>query len=132
MKSRDHVIRLKRFQVEERRRRVQQIESMIADFYRMAADLDREIASEEARSGISDPAHFAYPTYARAAATRRDNLRRSAEELKSQMEDARKHLETALDDFKKAESMDGRDKTGDRSAIMQRSEPDFSMGLTGS
>ena len=41
MKSRDHLIRLKRFQVEERRRRVVQIETMIAEFHRMAADLDR-------------------------------------------------------------------------------------------
>ena len=89
MKSRDHIVRLKRFQVEERRRRVQQIEAMIADFHRMATELDREIANEEARSGISDPNHFAYPTYARAAATRRDNLKRSAEELKAQAVDAR-------------------------------------------
>ena len=62
----------------ERRRRVAQIETMIAEFQRMSADLDREIAAEEAKAGISDPAHFAYPTYARAATQRRDNLRRSA------------------------------------------------------
>ena len=52
MKSRDHLLRLKRFQVEERRRRVVQIETMVAEFGRMAADLDREIAAEEQRSGI--------------------------------------------------------------------------------
>ena len=79
MKSRDHLIRLKRFQIEERRRRVQQIEAMISEFHRMALDLDREIAVEESRAGISDPSHFAYPTYARAAGVRRDNLRRSAD-----------------------------------------------------
>ncbi len=43
MKSRDTLLRLKRFQVEERRRRVAQIEAMIAEFSRMASDLDREI-----------------------------------------------------------------------------------------
>jgi len=67
MKSRDTLIRLKRFQAEEKRRRVRQIETMVAEFTRMAGDLDREIVSEERRSGISDPGHFAYPTYARAA-----------------------------------------------------------------
>ena len=76
MKSRETLIRLKRFQVDEKRRRVLQIEAMIAEFGRMAADLDREIAAEEHRAGISDPAHFAYPTYAKAAMQRRDNLRR--------------------------------------------------------
>ena len=78
MKSRETLIRLKRFQVDEKRRRVAQIETMIADFERMASDLDREIAAEEQKANISDPAHFAYPTYAKAAAQRRDNLRRSA------------------------------------------------------
>ncbi len=50
MKSRDSLIRLKRFQVEERRRRMAQIEAMIAEFARMSADLDREIALEEQRA----------------------------------------------------------------------------------
>lgn len=111
MKSRDHLVRSKRFLVEERRRRVAQIEMMIADFGRMSADLDREIATEEQRAGISDPGHFAYPTYARAAGVRRDNLRRSAAELKEQLDDARNHLELAIEDMKKAETMDVRDKS---------------------
>src|SRR6202035_1282428 len=89
MKSRDTLIRLKRFQVEEKRRRVRQIEMMVAEFTRMAADLDREIAAEEKRAGISDPQHFAYPTYARAAVARRDNLKSSIGELAIQIEEAK-------------------------------------------
>lgn len=127
MKSRDHVVRLKRFQVEERRRRVQQIEAMIAEFHRMATDLDREIANEETRSGISDPGHFAYPTYARAAATRRDNLKRSADELKDQVVDARTNLDTAMEDCRKAESLEGREKVTERAA--PKAVPDFPFGL---
>lgn len=110
MKSRDHLLRLKRFQVEERRRRLAQIETMVAEFSRMAADLDREIASEEQRSGIADPTHFAYPTYARAAVARRDNLKRSVDELKGQVDDARALWESAADDLKKTETLDSRDK----------------------
>ena len=110
MKSRDHLVRLKRFQVEERRRRVAQIETIIAEFNRMAADLDREIATEEQRSGITDPTHFAYPTYARAAVVRRDNLKRSADELRGQLEEARGHLEVAIEELKKTETMEIRDK----------------------
>ena len=128
MKSRDHLIRLKRFQVEERRRRVAQIEAMITDFHRMATDLDREIASEEKRSGITDPTHFAYPTYARAAAVRRDNLKASADELKGQIEEARLHLEAALEDMRKTETLEGRDKA-DRYADGARGEADgYPMG----
>ena len=115
MKSRDTLIRLKRFQVDEKRRRVAQIEAMIAEFSRMASDLDREIAAEEQRSGISDTSHFAYSTYARAARGRRDNLKQSAEELRGQLAEAKGHLAGAIDELNKAQSLDGREKT-DRSA----------------
>src|SRR4026209_809003 len=88
MKSRETLIRLKKFQVDEKRRRVAQIEGMIADFQRMSVDLEREIQSEQERAGINDPTHFAYPTYAKAAIQRRENLTRSAAELRVQPEDA--------------------------------------------
>src|SRR5258708_6559884 len=74
MKSRDTLIRLIKFQVDERRRKVAQIEVMIAEFERMAGDLEREIKTEQERAGIHDPAHFAYPTYAKAAMSRRGLL----------------------------------------------------------
>src|SRR5674536_16400 len=67
MKSRETLIRLKKFQVDEKRRRVAQIEGMIADFLRMSVDLEREIHTEQERAGINDTTHFAYPTYAKAA-----------------------------------------------------------------
>ncbi len=88
MKTRDTLIRLKKFQVDEKRRRVAQIEGMIADFQRMAAELEREIQHEQERAGINDPTHFAYPTYAKAAIQRRENLTRSTDELRAQLEDA--------------------------------------------
>jgi flagellar export protein FliJ len=110
MKSRDTLIRLKRFQVDEKRRRVAQIEAMIAEFSRMAGELDREIASEEQKSGINDPGHFAYSTYARAARTRRDNLQQSADELRGQADEARRQLEEAVEELAKAQSLDGREK----------------------
>jgi flagellar export protein FliJ len=114
MKSRETLIRLKKFQVDEKRRRVTQIESMIADFDRMAGDLDREIVSEQEKAGIHDPSHYAYPTYAKAAATRRDNLKRSADELKEQRNDAQAALDEAIEELKKVELLEERDQMRDR------------------
>ena len=110
MKSRDSLVRLKRFQAEEKRRRVVQIEAMVAEFSRMSGELDREIASEEQRSGISDPSHFAYPTYARSARARRDNLTQSAVELRQQLDEARAAHEEALEEVARAQSLEGREK----------------------
>lgn len=128
MKSRDTLLRLKRFQADEKRRRVTQLEMMIAEFNRMAGDLDREIAAEEQRARISDPSHFAYPTYARAARNRRDNLLSSTEELRGQLDEANSRLEEALAEVVKAESLEGRDKSGDRMPEVVRAAAD--MGAT--
>ena len=114
MKSRETLIRLKKFQVDEKRRKVAQIETMIAEFDRMAGDLDREIQTEQDRAKIHDPSHFAYPTYAKAAMGRRENLRRSAGELKAQLDDAQAALGEAFEELKKVELLDERDQARER------------------
>ena len=116
MKSRETLIRLKKFQVDEKRRKVMQIETMIAEFERMATDLDREIKVEQDRAGIHDPGHFAYPTYAKAAINRRENLKRSADELKGQYDDAKEALAEAFEELKKVELLDERDQMRERAA----------------
>jgi flagellar export protein FliJ len=110
MKSRESVIRLKKFQAEEKRRKVMQIEGMIGEFERIAGDLDREIRTEQERSGIHDPSHFAYPTYAKAATQRRENLKRSADDLKTQLDEAKEAFADALAELKKVEQLDERDQ----------------------
>ncbi len=114
MKSRETLIRLKKFQVDEKRRKVAQIETMIAEFDRMAVDLEREIRVEQDRAGIHDPGHFAYPTYAKAAISRREYLKRSADELRGQLEDAKLALGDAFDELKKVELLDERDQMRER------------------
>ncbi|MPZ56212.1 MAG: flagellar export protein FliJ [Rhizobiales bacterium] len=116
MKSRETLIRLRKFQVDEKRRKVAQIESMIAEFERMATELEREIKAEQDRAGIHNPGHFAYPTYAKAAIQRRENLVRSAEDLKVQLDDAKNALADAFEELKKVEMLDERDQMRERSA----------------
>ena len=122
MKSRETLIRLKKFQVDEKRRRVNQIEGMIADFQRMSVDLEREIQTEQERAGIHDPAHFAYPTYAKAAIVRRENLKRSADELKVQMDDAQAALGEAFEELKKVEMLDERDQQREKAEANAREQ----------
>lgn len=109
MKSRDALIRLKRFEVEERRRKVAEIESMIGEFGQMAADLDRQIAIEQERAGITDVNHYAYPTFAKAAVQRRNNLTASASDLQAKLTAAREQVEAAIEDLKKIEQLEERD-----------------------
>ena len=116
MKSRNTLIRSKRFLVDEKRRKVAQMEAMIADFQRMAADLEREIMAEQERAGIHDPSHFAYPTYAKAAMARRENLKRSIDELVAQLAAAKIELQDSAEELKRVELLDERDQSRDRTA----------------
>ena len=116
MKSRETLIRLRKFQVDENRRRTAQIEAMIAEFERMGADLDREIKTEQERVGIHDPSHFAYPTYAKAATQRRENLKHSVDDLKRQLDEAKAALGETFAELKKVELLGERDQMRERAA----------------
>lgn len=125
MKSRETLIRLKKFQVDEKRRRVAQIEGMIAEFDRIAGDLEREIKTEQDRAGIHDPGHFAYPTYAKAAMQRRENLQRSASELRTQLDEAQAVLGEAFEELKKVELLDERDQMRERAEEAAREQAEL-------
>ena len=117
MKSRETLIRMQRFLVDEKRRDVAQIETMIADFDRKRVELDQQIEAEQEQSGISDVTHFAYPTFAKAAVQRRDNLGASIDGLKVQLEDARSALADTLSDLKRLELLDEREERSRRADI---------------
>ena len=109
MKSRETLIRLRRFEVDERRQRLADIETMIHDFRQMAADLDRQILAEQERAGVSDVNHFAYPTFAKAAIQRRNNLLASVHDLEAKRDKAREDLANAFEELKKVELIEERD-----------------------
>lgn len=109
MKSRENLVRLKLFQVNEKRRQLTQLETMIAEFDRMAAELDHQVEAEEKKTGITDISHFAYSTFAKAARQRRDNLTHSKDELIGQKDAAEADLSEAEAELSKAQMLEERD-----------------------
>lgn len=99
MKSRETSFRLKSFDAEEKRKKVTDLEHMIRDFEHMAVELDRQVQSEEERTGIRDKSHFAYSTLAKSAAKRRDNLRASIHNLQISLEAAVRERDDACADL---------------------------------
>lgn len=123
MKSRENLVRLKQFQVNEKRRQLTQLDTMIAEFDRMANELDVQIVAEEKKAGITDTSHFAYPTFAKAARLRRDNLKNSQYDLMQQRKAAETLLAEAEAELSKAEMLESRDSRareaeGGRSAMI--------------
>jgi hypothetical protein len=85
--------RLRELRIDIARRQVAQIEAMIRDLDYIASTLENEIEDEQNRTGIRNPAHFAYSTYAKAAIARRDNLKRTIMGLKDKLAAAKVTLD---------------------------------------
>lgn len=109
MKTRENLVRLKQFQVNDKRRQLLQLDMMIAEFERMAGELEIQITAEEKKAGITDINHFAYPTFAKAARLRRDNLKNSQHDLLQQRTVAESLLAEAEAELSKAEALESRD-----------------------
>jgi flagellar FliJ protein len=123
MKARETALKLKRFELDEKARKVADLEQMIREFETIASDLDRQIQAEEDRTGVKDPKHFSYSTFAKSASQRRDNLRASITEL-------RQKLEAAQHDFDEAKQQLARVATDQpREIVRSRRRPDRPAGL---
>jgi len=109
MKARGNLLRLKHFQVEDKTRQLAQIDMMISEFQRMADELDGQIKFEEEKAGISDRSHFAYPTFAKAALQRRDNLMVSVRDLNEKREAAQSALDEADEELRNTQLKEARD-----------------------
>ena len=103
MRSKDTLLRLQRFRFEEKRRQLCEIELMIADFRRKQDELDQQIAIEEGKNGVTDPRHFNYSTTAKSIRARRENMARSMDDLKTQLDEAQALFEDAERELRKAE-----------------------------
>jgi F0F1-type ATP synthase membrane subunit b/b' len=75
----------------------------------MAGELEIQINAEEKKAGITDVNHFAYPTFAKAARQRRDNLKNSQHDLLQQRAAAESLLAEAEAELSKAEALESRD-----------------------
>ena len=78
-------------------------------------------SSEEKKAGITDINHFAYPTFAKAARLRRDNLQNSQQDLLQQRTMAETILTEAEAELSKAEALESRDAKGRESDTGLRS-----------
>ena len=101
MKSRKSLIQRCRFEVNERRQVVADIESMIGKCKQNVVDLEHQIEFEQERSGVDDVNHCTYPPFAKAAIQRRDNLKNSVRKLASKLEEARDNWAEAYEELKK-------------------------------
>ncbi len=103
MNRTDTLLRLKRFRVDEMKRRIAAIDAMKADLERKLADLDDNVAREKQRAGDSDIGRLAFPSFLRSIETRRENLRITLRDIEREYAAAQLDLSNAFQDLKALE-----------------------------
>ncbi|MEJ1967338.1 MAG: flagellar FliJ family protein [Rhizomicrobium sp.] len=103
MKRGDTLIRLRRFRVDEMKRRMATLDGMKSDAERKLADLEDSVARERQRAGDSDIGRLAFPSFLRSIETRRENLRATLKEIERERIAAQADLNTAFQDLKSLE-----------------------------
>ena len=103
MNRTDTLLRLKRFRVDEMKRRIAAIEAMKLDLERKLTDLDDNVARERQRAGDSDIGRLAFPSFLRSIESRRENLRNTLKEIEREYAAAQADMENAFQDLKSLE-----------------------------
>ena len=103
MSALDSVIRLHRWQLDERRRDLAALEELAAKLVEERAKLDAEDVREQAAASASREAAFGYAAYARTLIDRRRMLERSQAETADRIVAAREALAEAFQEMKRYE-----------------------------
>jgi flagellar FliJ protein len=102
MRAMNGMIRLHRWQLDEKRRNLGDLERMKEQFERQVGLLDAEITAEQSAAN-NDEGRFAYGAYAQIAVQRRATLVRSVTDLTAQILTAREDVADAFQEVKKYE-----------------------------
>ncbi|HJW41661.1 MAG TPA: flagellar FliJ family protein [Rhizomicrobium sp.] len=103
MKRGDSLIRLRRFRVDEMKRRMATLDGMKADAERKLADLEDSVARERHRAGDSDIGRLAFPSFLRSIEVRRENLRATLKDIERERATAQADLNVAFQELKSLE-----------------------------
>jgi flagellar FliJ protein len=103
MKRRDSLLRLKRFRVDELKRRLGTLDEMKADLDKKLADLDDSVARERARANDSDIGRLAFPSFLQSIDVRRKNIRNTMKDLEGERAREQDELAAAFQDLKSFE-----------------------------
>lgn len=105
-KSRDALIRLQKWHVDEIRRKLAELQSMHAEFERKRAELAASVADERKFGETSPIGAFAYPSFARAMNERSARLEESIKGIEREIALTKDALNEAYSELKKIEVLE--------------------------
>jgi len=103
MKRQETLVRLRRFRVDELKRRMATLDGMKADVERKLADLEESVARERQRAGETDIGRLAFPSFLRSIEDRRENLRTTLKDIERERAVCQDDLTSAYQELKSLE-----------------------------
>ena len=103
MKRRDTLLRLKRFRVDDFKRRMATLDAMKSDLERKLADLEDSVARERHRANDTDIGRLAFPSFLRSIDSRRENLRDSLKDIERERSQCEENLTAVYQELKSLE-----------------------------
>ena len=103
MKRQDTLLRLRRFRVDDLKRRMATLDGMKADVERKLADLEDSVVRERQRAGDSDIGRLAFPSFLRSIEIRREKLRETLKDIERERTTCQNDLAAAYQDLKSLE-----------------------------
>jgi hypothetical protein len=110
MKSLDSVIRFQEWKLEEKRRKVSDLERLAQSLHDKIAHLDLEMRAEQKAASENLLVASAYDNYASEILLRRQKLIRSLADIEVEMTKAMNEVATAYGELKKLDLMRDRDR----------------------
>jgi flagellar protein FliJ len=103
MKRQDTLLRLRKFRVDELKRRMATLDGMKADVERKIADLEESVARERQRAGDTDIGRLAFPSFLKSIEIRREKLGETLKDIERERALCQNDLTTAFQDLKSLE-----------------------------
>ena len=103
MKRQDTLLRLRRFRVDDLKRRMATLDGMKADVEKKLADLEDGVARERQRAGDSDIGRLAFPSFLKSIEIRREKLKDTLKDIERERAACQTELATAFQDLKSLE-----------------------------
>ena len=100
MKRRDSLLRLKRFRVDEFKRRLATLDEMKADLEKKLSDLDDSVVREKTRAADSEIGRLAFPSFLQSIEARRKNIKNTMNDLERERASQQDELAAAFQDLK--------------------------------
>jgi flagellar FliJ protein len=103
MKRRGSLLRLKRFRVDELKRRLTTLDEMKTDLEKKLTDLEDSVVRERQRASDSDIGRLAFPSFLQSIEVRRKNIRTTMADLERERAAQQDDLSAAFQDLKSFE-----------------------------